>query len=70
MRTAQITLPALLSMSVRPLRVWLIERRLEQSQRELDVIKMQRKQLEAEERQEHEKQVRLVSRRNAIERGL
>lgn len=66
MKTA--TLPALLSMPFRPIRLALIEWRLRSSEMEVDVIRWQQKMLRDEERREHEKQVRLASKRAQLER--
>lgn len=69
MNQSQITMPALLSMPFRPLKLWMIERQIRQSERNVEVIQMQTKQLRLEERYEHERQVQLVAERNAIARG-
>lgn len=63
----------LLSLSIkpvlRPVQLWLIDRQLKNSEREVEVIRRQRLQNLSDERAEHMKQVRLVARRNEIERG-
>lgn len=68
MITQPIKLPALLSMSVRPIRLWIVERALINSSRDLEVLQQQRQQLYLEEREMHEKQVRLVAERAQLVR--
>lgn len=70
MNQSQITMPALLSMPFRPLRIWLIKQRKTQSLRNVEVIQRQRLALEIAERMEHEKQIVLNVKQRQIERGL
>lgn len=67
MRTA-VTLPALLSMPFKPVRLWMIDREIRNSEREAEVIEMQRQQLSAELRQHHMKQVQLAAKKRQLER--
>lgn len=70
MRTAQITLPALLSLSIKPLRKWLVAEQRKQVSRELDVVAWHQAQLREEERRLHVKDVQLGMKEMQIERGL
>jgi len=67
-QSTQITLPALLLMSVKRPLIWWLDRQRKQSTRNVEVLQMQQKQLRAEERHEHERQVRLASRISQLAR--
>ena len=67
-QSTQITLPALLLMSVKRPLIWLLVRLKEQSARNVEVIHMQYTQLRSEEEQEHKRQVRLASRISQLAR--
>jgi hypothetical protein len=70
MNQSQTTLPALLSMPFKPLRLWMIDRALQQSDRNSQVIDMQQQMLREEQRAEHRRQVELKAKKMQIERGL